>query len=113
MSLLSKLKTIFNREPEPEYRPPADIPRPTSLAERKKKGMDVGGDSSLLDRETKARLRHTPQQSDDPYATAAWEIDAASGRRRLKRTNIAKVAKKSPNNPYDTSSDLDPWQRKD
>jgi hypothetical protein len=113
MSLLEKIKSLLGKEQEEIAIPPAPTPRPTSLAERKQKGMDIGRDPSLSDPEATRAMRNSTANSDNPYETAAWEVDATSGRRRLTRINPGQTAKKTPNNPYDTSSDLDPWKRKD
>jgi len=113
MSLLGKIKSLLGQGPEQIAMPPAPTPRPTSLAERKKKGMDVSPDPSLHDLEATRAMRDSAAHSDNPYETAAWEVDPTSGRRRLTRINPTHAAKKTPNNPYDTSSNLDPWKRKD
>jgi|GEM_PF-3491836 len=113
MSLIKKIRSLLGQEPEQLIVPQAPTPRPTSLAERKQKGINVSRDPSLADTEATRAMRDSSANSDNPYETAAWEVDVTSGRRRLKRINATHTAKKAPNNPYDTSSNLDPWKLKD
>ena len=110
MSLVDKIKSVFGAKPEAkEAAPPVQPPRPTSLAERRKRGLHTGVDPAIADAETG---RSFGDSNSDPYSTAAWEVDATSGRRRLKKTDPAGAGKKYvENNPYDTSDNLDPWKR--
>ena len=113
MSLLEKLKSLLGKT-ESAPIAPAHMPRPTSLADRRKQGLNLSVDPGLKDAQSNQDIHGFKKRSDDPYATAAWEVDPTSGRRRLKQVNPGDSNKdKGVDNPYDTSSNLDPWKRTD
>jgi hypothetical protein len=113
MSLLGKIRSLLHKEPESAAKPLVAAPRPTSLTERKQQGIDISVDPGLKDPEAARAMRYSTAQNDNPYETATWEVDVISGRRRLQRIKPTHTAKKTPNNPYNTSSNLDPWKRED
>ena len=111
MSMFNSIKRFFRGSADENVAVPVP-PRPTPLSERKKKGMDIGSEKHEADLEAARRDALTNKSSADPYSTAAWEIDPDSGRRRLRKIDPVNAnKKKQPNNPYDTSSDLNPWKR--
>jgi len=110
MSLFDKIKSKFSKPEEPPV--VVTPPRPTSLSERKQKGMNVGVDAKLKNPDRSYKPSGLGGGSNDPYSTAAWEVDPESGRRRLKNTNPVNTNKhRDEFNPYDTSDELDPWKK--
>jgi len=112
MSVFNSIKRIFGGSASEPVNP-VTPPRPTPLSERKKKGLAIGAEKHRADIAAAKKDAQTNQQSNDPYSTAAWEVDAGSGRRRLKKVDPTGAFRQdNPNNPYDTSTELDPWKRK-
>jgi len=111
MAFMDSIKKLIGGSKEPAA-PLPEPPRPTSLTERKRRGMDVSTGRHQDAMKDARKEAQTTRRSDDPYATAAWEVDPNSGRRRLARVNPLDGNKaKDPDNPYDTSTELDPWRR--
>jgi len=112
MALMNSIKRLFGGSSAEQSASVPVPPKPTSLTERQRQGKDIGSGSHQDAIEAAKRESQNSRRNDDPYSTAAWEVDPTSGRKRLSKTNPLDTNKGAdPNNPYDTSTELDPWKR--
>jgi hypothetical protein len=66
----------------------------------------------LFDDTGELEISEEDRESDDPYATASWELDRDQGLRRIDDDKVMKPKKKpksNPNDPYNTGAFTKNW----